>query len=40
MMVWALMCIIIGFVKNYGGLMAARSALGLAEGGLYPGVTF
>jgi MFS family permease len=29
-----------GFVKNYSGLMAARVFLGLAEGGLFPGVTF
>ena len=29
-----------GLVKNYPGLMAARAALGIAEGGLFPGVTF
>jgi hypothetical protein len=40
MTAWALMCIAMAFVKNYAGLMAVRSALGLAEGGLFPGVTF
>jgi hypothetical protein len=40
MTAWALMCIIMAFVKNYAGLMAVRSALGLAEGGYFPGVTF
>jgi MFS family permease len=29
-----------GLVKNYPGLMAARAALGIAEGGLFPGVAF
>jgi len=29
-----------GFVTNYAGLLAARMALGLAEGGLFSGVTF
>jgi MFS family permease len=29
-----------GLVKNYPGLMAARAALGIAEGGLFPGVSF
>jgi hypothetical protein len=27
-----------GLVKNYPGLMAARAALGIAEGGLFPGM--
>jgi MFS family permease len=40
MVVWGFMCIAMGFVKNYGGLMAVRAALGLAEGGLFPGITF
>ncbi|KAF2665967.1 MFS general substrate transporter [Microthyrium microscopicum] len=40
MVVWGLMCIIMGFVKSYAGLMAVRAALGLAEGGLFPGITF
>lgn len=29
-----------GLVKSYGGLLAIRAALGFAEGGLFPGVTF
>lgn len=29
-----------GLVTNFGGLLAARMALGIAEGGLFPGVTF
>jgi len=29
-----------GLVTSYGGLLAARMALGVAEGGLFPGVTF
>jgi len=40
MVVWGVCCIAMGFVKNFGGLLAARSALGIAEGGLFPGVTF
>lgn len=33
MVAWAVVCIAMGLVKNYSGLMAARSFLGLAEGG-------
>jgi hypothetical protein len=40
MIFWAIMCIVMGVVKNYSGLMVARSFLGFAEGGLFPGVTF
>lgn len=29
-----------GIVHNYQGLMAVRAALGVAEGGLFPGVTY
>lgn len=29
-----------GLVKNYKGLLISRMALGFAEGGLFPGVTF
>ena len=29
-----------GFVKNFAGLLVVRMALGLAEGGLFPGVTW
>jgi Sugar phosphate permease len=31
---------LMGLVKNFGGLLAARMALGFAEGGLFPGVTW
>ena len=27
-----------GFVKDYKGLLVARAFLGIAEGGLFPGV--
>jgi len=40
MVAWGIMCVVMGLVKTYGGLLAARSVLGLAEGGLFPGVTF
>ena len=29
-----------GAVTNFGGLLAVRAALGLAEGGLFPGINF
>jgi hypothetical protein len=29
-----------GIVHNYAGLLAVRAALGFAEGGLFPGITF
>ena len=37
---WALVCTLMGIVKSYHGLLAARAALGIAEGGLFPGVTY
>lgn len=40
MVVWAICCTLMGIVHNYAGLLAARAALGLAEGGLFPGVTY
>jgi MFS family permease len=40
MVCWSIMCVVLGLVKNYTGLIIARSFLGLAEGGLFPGVTF
>ena len=30
--------IFMGFVKDYKGLLIARAFLGVAEGGLFPGV--
>ena len=29
-----------GFVKSFAGLLVVRMALGIAEGGLFPGVTW
>lgn len=40
MVAWGICMTLMGLVTNYGGLLAARMALGLAEGGLFPGVTF
>ncbi|PSK34779.1 hypothetical protein B9Z65_1362 [Elsinoe australis] len=40
MVLWGICTTLMGVVKNYEGLMAARAALGLAEGGLFPGVTY
>ncbi|GAA6016044.1 hypothetical protein JCM8202_005391 [Rhodotorula sphaerocarpa] len=36
--VWAIVMTLMGVVKSYGGLLAARLALGIAESGLFPGV--
>ncbi|TGZ77276.1 MFS general substrate transporter [Ascodesmis nigricans] len=40
MLVWAVCTTLMGLVTNYTGLLIARMALGLAEGGLFPGVTY
>ena len=40
MFFWGLCMTLMGLVKNYTGLLIARMALGLCEGGLFPGVTF
>ena len=40
MVVWGAMTVALGFVKNWGGLLAVRSLLGMAEGGLFPGITY
>merc|ERR1712000_501543 len=40
MVAWGVCCTLMGIVTNYGGLLAARAALGIAEGGLFPGVTY
>jgi Major Facilitator Superfamily len=39
MLAWAVCCTLMGLVSSFGGLIAARAALGVAEGGLFPGVT-
>lgn len=37
---WAICTICLGVVTNFGGLLAVRIFLGIAEGGLFPGVTY
>lgn len=40
MVCWGVTMTLMGIVQNFTGLMVARMALGLAEGGLFPGVTW
>ncbi|TFK38868.1 high-affinity nicotinic acid transporter [Crucibulum laeve] len=40
MVAWGTCMTLMGLVKNFTGLLIARMALGLAEGGLFPGVTW
>lgn len=40
MVVWSICTTLMGVVHNYAGLMACRAALGMAEGGLFPGITY
>lgn len=40
MIVWGIVCTLVGLVTNYAGLLACRMALGLAEGGLFPGINY
>jgi sugar phosphate permease len=40
MLVWAIVMICMGFVSNFSGLLVARIFLGIAEGGLFPGVAY
>lgn len=40
MVAWAVCCTLMGLVHNYAGLLACRMALGIAEGGLFPGITY
>ncbi|KAF1814395.1 MFS nicotinic acid transporter-like protein Tna1 [Eremomyces bilateralis CBS 781.70] len=40
MVVWAIIMTCMGLVQNYGGLLAARFLLGMAEAGLFPGVNY
>jgi len=40
MISWSTVMICMGFVRNYSGLLASRAFLGLAEGGLFPGVSY
>lgn len=36
--VWGLITTCLGFVRNYASFIAVRALLGLAEGGLLPGI--
>lgn len=40
MIAWAVVMTLMGLVQTGGGLQAARFFLGLAEGGLFPGINF
>ncbi|TVY38907.1 putative transporter [Lachnellula occidentalis] len=40
MVTWSIVMISMGFVRDYSGLLVARSFLGLCEGGLFPGVSY
>ncbi|PSS23476.1 hypothetical protein M430DRAFT_97942 [Amorphotheca resinae ATCC 22711] len=35
---WGIITMCLGFVRNYSGFMAVRAVLGVAEGGLLPGI--
>lgn len=35
---WGLICMCIGFIHNFAQFVALRAILGLAEGGLFPGM--
>lgn len=39
-LLWGLIMTMMGLVTNYGGLLACRFILGLAEAGLFPGVNY
>jgi len=40
MLAWGICTTLMGIVKNFTGLLVCRAALGVAEGGLFPGVTW
>ncbi|PMD64284.1 MFS general substrate transporter [Hyaloscypha bicolor E] len=40
MVCWGLIMLCMGFVQNFSGLLACRAFLGIAEGGLFPGVSY
>ena len=40
MFAWSVIVIGMGFVTSFGSLVAVRALLGLAEGGLFPGVSY
>jgi MFS family permease len=40
MVAWGVVMTLMGIVQNYHGLLIARLFLGVAEAGLYPGVSY
>lgn len=40
MVLWSIVVLGMGFITNFGSLVALRTLLGLAEGGLFPGVAY
>src|SRR6266536_2137815 len=40
MLAWAVVMICMGLVHNFQGLIACRVFLGIAEGGLFPGISY
>ncbi|KAJ5174451.1 Major facilitator superfamily domain general substrate transporter [Penicillium canariense] len=40
MVAWGIVMTLMGIVQSYGGLLATRLCLGIAEAGLYPGVAY
>jgi MFS family permease len=40
MLAWGICTTLMGVVDNFAGLLAVRCALGIAEGGLFPGITY
>lgn len=39
-LVWGIVATLLGVVENYAGYLTSRTALGIAESGLFPGVVF
>jgi len=39
-LVWGIVATLLGIVNNYAGYLTSRTALGIAESGLFPGVVF
>ena len=40
MLAWGIVMTLMGVVQSYGGLLAARFFLGIAEAGFFPGATY
>ncbi|KAL2824930.1 major facilitator superfamily domain-containing protein [Aspergillus cavernicola] len=39
-LIWGIVATLLGVVQNYAGYLTSRTALGIAESGLFPGVVF